>query len=223
MGSEAAPDTEFHLTGFKKFHNVAENPTETLVTRAMQYMKNNPLPYGTEIKTCTILETAGVGALDDLLGKFDEALLGKKNPAHNGGVLDGDKEVEASRQESPVVWIHLGVNSGATRFAVEQRAVNEATFRCPDEMGWQPDHLPIVAEDGDITAVRESKFAVGKIVCSLVNQGFDVVVSNDAGRKADGIPLCSSQSCGVLQRVLIERTSHILCFHLLPSALYRDC
>lgn len=34
--------------------------------------------------------------------------------------------------------VHMGVNSGASRFAVERRAVNEATFRCPDEMGWQP-------------------------------------------------------------------------------------
>lgn len=34
--------------------------------------------------------------------------------------------------------VHFGVNSGATRFAIEQQAVNEATFRCPDEMGWKP-------------------------------------------------------------------------------------
>lgn len=34
--------------------------------------------------------------------------------------------------------LHFGVNSGATRFAIEQQAVNEATFRCPDEMGWKP-------------------------------------------------------------------------------------
>jgi hypothetical protein len=40
-----------------------------------------------------------------------------------------------------VTWfiqLHFGVNSGATRFAIEHQAVNEATFRCPDEMGWKP-------------------------------------------------------------------------------------
>lgn len=37
--------------------------------------------------------------------------------------------------------VHFGVNSGATRFAIEQQAVNEATFRCPDEMGWKPQVL----------------------------------------------------------------------------------
>lgn len=36
------------------------------------------------------------------------------------------------------VQVHFGVNSGAIRFAIEQQAVNEATFRCPDEMGWKP-------------------------------------------------------------------------------------
>ncbi|XWS63679.1 hypothetical protein CRYUN_Cryun06bG0122300 [Craigia yunnanensis] len=34
--------------------------------------------------------------------------------------------------------LHLGVNSGAQKFALEHRAVNEATFCCPDELGWQP-------------------------------------------------------------------------------------
>jgi hypothetical protein len=34
--------------------------------------------------------------------------------------------------------IHFGVNSGAMRFALENQAVNEATFRCPDELGWKP-------------------------------------------------------------------------------------
>ena len=34
--------------------------------------------------------------------------------------------------------VHMGVNSGASKFAIERKAVNEATFRCPDEMGWQP-------------------------------------------------------------------------------------
>lgn len=34
--------------------------------------------------------------------------------------------------------LHLGVNSGALKFAIERQAINEATFRCPDELGWQP-------------------------------------------------------------------------------------
>jgi pyroglutamyl-peptidase len=39
---------------------------------------------------------------------------------------------------SLLLQLHLGVNSGALKFAIEKQAVNEATFRCPDELGWQP-------------------------------------------------------------------------------------
>ena len=37
-----------------------------------------------------------------------------------------------------LLQLHFGVNSGATKFAIERQAVNEATFRCPDELGWKP-------------------------------------------------------------------------------------
>lgn len=39
---------------------------------------------------------------------------------------------------NPIFQLHFGVNSGATRFAIERQAVNEANFRCPDELGWKP-------------------------------------------------------------------------------------
>lgn len=172
MGSEAAvPAIKFHLTGFKKFHNVPDNPTETLVKRTMEYMRNNPMPFGATIESCTVLETVGAGALEHLLSLLDDAL--NRDDIHTVGTPG---------QGSSIVWIHLGVNSGTTGLAIEQRAVNEATFRCPDEMGWQPDGLPIVEEDGDITHVRETKFPVSKIAGNLLKQGFDVVISNDAGR-----------------------------------------
>jgi hypothetical protein len=76
------------------------------------------------------------------------------------------------------------VNSGTTNFAVEWRAVNEATFQCADELGWQTQvwnsnftiativiqvvfftslkpsplcaqHAPIITEDGPISHIRE--------------------------------------------------------------------
>jgi len=34
--------------------------------------------------------------------------------------------------------LHFGANSGSHRFALEKQAVNEAAFRCPDELGWKP-------------------------------------------------------------------------------------
>ncbi|KAJ1437384.1 Peptidase C15, pyroglutamyl peptidase I-like superfamily [Sesbania bispinosa] len=51
--------------------------------------------------------------------------------------------------------LHFGVNSGATRFVIENQDVNEANFRCPDEMGWKPQKVPIVPSDGGISRIRE--------------------------------------------------------------------
>ncbi|KAH7292224.1 hypothetical protein KP509_29G057300 [Ceratopteris richardii] len=75
----------------------------------------------------------------------------------------------------------MGVNSGASKFAIERRAINEATFRCPDEMGWKPQRSPIVAADG-LSHVRETDFPVPELVDSLVKKGFNVALSDDAGR-----------------------------------------
>ncbi|KAG6554137.1 hypothetical protein Mapa_004053 [Marchantia paleacea] len=183
MGSEARapPAMKFNLTGFGKFHNVPENPSETIVKRAIEFMGDRPLPFGATIGGCTVLDTAGVGALDILQSILDEALVrdGRKKA---DAAIDATGQEDGASGPSPVVWVHLGVNGGATRFAIEQRAVNEATFRCPDEMGWEPEEVPIVAADGDITQIRETKFAVGKIADNLLKQGFDVAVSTDAGR-----------------------------------------
>ncbi|GAB4832543.1 hypothetical protein Ancab_006561 [Ancistrocladus abbreviatus] len=44
------------------------------------------------------------------------------------------------------IELHFGVNSGAARFAIEHQAVNEATFRCPDEMGWKPQLVALLRE-----------------------------------------------------------------------------
>ncbi|CAN0897296.1 Pyrrolidone-carboxylate peptidase [Linum grandiflorum] len=78
--------------------------------------------------------------------------------------------------------VHFGVNSGASKFAIENQAVNEATFRCPDEMGWKPQKLPIVPSDGEISQVRETALPVGEITKALAKKGYQVMISDDAGR-----------------------------------------
>lgn len=43
--------------------------------------------------------------------------------------------------------IHLGVDTTGTKIKLETGAVNEASFRCPDEDGWQPQGERIVSEN----------------------------------------------------------------------------
>nr|XP_007145027.1 hypothetical protein PHAVU_007G203800g [Phaseolus vulgaris]ESW17021.1 hypothetical protein PHAVU_007G203800g [Phaseolus vulgaris] len=142
MGSEGSPAavTTVYVTGFKKFHGVSENPTETIVNNLMEYLKKG-LPKGLVIGSCNILETAGQGAVVPLYQSLQSSITSKESE---------------SPTSNRIIWLHFGVNSGATRFAIERQAVNEATFRCPDEMGWKPQKVQIVPSDGPITRIRQN-------------------------------------------------------------------
>ncbi|KAF3954033.1 hypothetical protein CMV_020574 [Castanea mollissima] len=136
MGSEGplapAVAVTVHVTGFKKFHGISENPTETIVSNLKEYVKKKGLPKGLTLGSCFPL--------------------------------------------------HFGVNSGATRFAVEHQAVNEATFRCPDELGWKPQKVPIIPADGDISHTRQTSLPVEEITKALAKMGYEVMTSDDVGR-----------------------------------------
>ncbi|URD80361.1 Pyroglutamyl peptidase [Musa troglodytarum] len=127
---------------YAKFHGVSENPTEIIVRNLKGFMQKKGLPEGLVLGSCNVLEAAGEGALPRLYETLQLAVAGQRNETSNRG---------------QIIWLHLGVNSGATRFAIENQAVNEATFRCPDEMGWKPQRVPIVYSDGSIARVREEQ------------------------------------------------------------------
>ncbi|KAJ9186034.1 hypothetical protein P3X46_005592 [Hevea brasiliensis] len=167
MGSEGPPAVTIHVTGFKKFHGVSENPTETIVSNLNEYMKKKGLPKGLILGSCSVLETAGQGAVIPLYQTFQSAINTKDSESSTSG---------------RIIWLHFGVNSGAARFAIEHQAVNEATFRCPDEMGWKPQKVPIILSDGGISRVRETTLPVDDITKALVKKGYDVTTSDDAGR-----------------------------------------
>ncbi|KZV43678.1 pyroglutamyl-peptidase 1-like protein [Dorcoceras hygrometricum] len=167
MGSEGPTSSiTIHVTGFKKFHGVAENPTETIVNNLQDYLNKRGVPNGLIIGSCTILETAGQGAIVPLYQTLQSS-------------VNKDNTVSCC---SRVIWIHFGVNSGATKFALEYQAVNEATFRCPDEMGWKPQKVPIVPADGGVSRIRKTSLPVEDITKSLAKIGYEVMTSDDAGR-----------------------------------------
>ncbi|CAN1320868.1 Pyrrolidone-carboxylate peptidase [Linum perenne] len=148
MGSEGPKAVVIHVTGFKKFQGVSQNPTETIVNKLKDYVEKRGLPAGVTLGSCTILETAGDGARKMLYQTLESSTA-----------TNGDKNEQ-------VVWVHMGVNSGAVKFAIERQAVNEATFRCPDELGWQPN----------------TGCSVDEMLRFLKKKGFDVMISDDAGR-----------------------------------------
>ncbi|KAI3990185.1 hypothetical protein MKX01_029163 [Papaver californicum] len=97
MGSEVPPPAvTIHVTGFKRFHGVAESPTETIVSNLEQYLKRKGLPKGLVLGNCNVLETAAVKSLD-----FESSNSGQ------------------------TIWLHFGVNSGTTKFAIENQVTED--------------------------------------------------------------------------------------------------
>ncbi|CAL5421319.1 unnamed protein product [Camellia sinensis] len=244
MGSEGPKGVTIHVTGFKKFQGVAENPTETMVSNLKTFVGKRGLLAGVTLGSCTVLETAGDGALPmlykimelgvangnssneqvvwvglttrlfiilviDLWKQFGEIgnyfqiervknvvsiYLDKIKPMKEIGkgfhfhsaccssVISCQNHTETEARAERENRLHFGVNNGAVKFAIERQAVNEATFCCPDEFGWQPQQRPIVHEDGETSRARETSCPVEAILQFLKKKGFDATISDDAGR-----------------------------------------
>lgn len=94
MGSEGPSSVvTVHVTGFKKFHGVSDNPTETIVANLKQFMEKRGLPKGLVLGSCTILETAGQGAVANLYKVLQSAISGR------------EKELGSSATPSSIVWV----------------------------------------------------------------------------------------------------------------------
>ncbi|KAL3636355.1 hypothetical protein CASFOL_020902 [Castilleja foliolosa] len=163
MGSEGPRSVRINVTGFKKFQGVDQNPTEIIVNKLKEYVESIGTPARVNLGICKVLETAANGAISELYKVLE-----------SGIPTNSDNEI--------VVWLHLGLNSGLLRFAIERQAINEATFCCPDELGWQPQQYPIIPGDGGISRNRKTCFSVEAIVEFMNKKGFDTMISYDAGR-----------------------------------------
>lgn len=85
MGSEGPSPVTIHVTGFKKFHGVAENPTETIVSNLKDYVNKRGLSKGLILGSCNILETAGQGAIAPLYQTLQSAVAKDENGSSNSG------------------------------------------------------------------------------------------------------------------------------------------
>jgi len=88
MGSEGPKAVVVHVTGFKRFQGVADNPTETIVNNLKDFVEKRGLAAGVTLGSCTVLETAGQGALPTLVN-----------------VLESSVAVTNSEKNEQVVWV----------------------------------------------------------------------------------------------------------------------
>lgn len=149
------------VTGFGPFQGVERNPTSDLVQ---------------------LLEDYGHKLAEGCLGLIETHVL--EVSAHSVKQFL-ESEVYETHQcaQRPTVVVHLGVDTKAERLRLEWQAFNDATFRVPDEDGWQPDHKVIDSSLQHPWGTRLiTKLPISLIVESLQQKGYPVQSSQDAGR-----------------------------------------
>jgi pyroglutamyl-peptidase len=155
-----------HLSGFGEFHGVKFNPTEELIKQFPTYLQEHSIDSRIEIASTTVYETSAIGAVES----FEQ-------------VLQRQKAIEGSYPaDTKVFYLHLGVAATSETFLLEQVAWNEASFRCPDQRGWTPQDLPIIASNGTLTHCFKCQLPLDMLNEEMAAEGYPVKVSQDAGR-----------------------------------------
>jgi pyroglutamyl-peptidase len=144
--------TTLYLSGFSSFEGVEANPTEDVLRF---FSSCDPLvPHACVKESINVLEVS-TSAINDY---FDRVQVSSDN-----------------------ISIHLGVNSKATTFQLEQFAHNNMTFRVPDVKGFQPNNEPI-DDTQDLDNMCCTGFQVHDVCAKLKEEGFKCEVSEDPGR-----------------------------------------
>lgn len=138
----------FIVTGFGPFNGVPDNPTSILVKELPDYLQqsSSDIPDGDMLSACTetmIIETSAEAVRQEI-----ESLCQKLEPYPSAIVL------------------HLGVDASSKRFHLEKCAYNDATFRVPDEKGYQPTREPVV-ETCDLGTTLLTSFDVPSLVAMM--------------------------------------------------------
>lgn len=114
-----------------------------------------------------------------------ESVVEKLDMLSEECIISIDKCAAAENQPLLVVSIHLGVNYRGVKFQLECCAYNEATFRIPDELGFQPKKQCIVNRESldDCSWTDLNMDLLIRDLCACNNRWDDrVCLSTDPGR-----------------------------------------
>ena len=146
--------TSFVITGFGPFGGVAENPTTVIVRKLDSYLRSPSSPNRKDetskihkndrstvadlVKEYVILETSAQ-AVNETMERIQQD--------HCSSSCDSwKKETATTTTNRRIILLHLGVGR-SEGFRLESCAYNEATFRIPDQKGYQPTEQAIVSSD----------------------------------------------------------------------------
>uniref|UniRef100_A0A7S2UIW6 Pyroglutamyl-peptidase I n=1 Tax=Attheya septentrionalis TaxID=420275 RepID=A0A7S2UIW6_9STRA len=171
------PRLSFLVTGFGPFRDAPENPSTVIVTKLVCYLKereavateqNNDRTLLSSVTTTKIFETAALTVRSELDAIFEQL-----------------PETDGEKQSDIIVILHLGVNYRGKSFQIERYAYNDATFRIPDEKGYQPTGECLLPEERkkELGFQMETTLRVGDLCNDMIERGF---TNNDDQSTAAG-------------------------------------
>jgi pyroglutamyl-peptidase len=175
--SPAAEDdhasVRFVVTGFGPFGGVPENPTTILIERVLEYLRSHNSPLASMTET-VLLETSAEGSRTEI-DRIKERI---------------ETTSKGETKEIKVLLLHLGVNYKGKSFQLESCAYNDASFRIPDERGYQPEGISIMGDNFEVGTSLDTLLDVSTLVDEMndaiaVNEGIcgaPAVISTDPGR-----------------------------------------
>jgi pyroglutamyl-peptidase len=153
MTTPTKTKTTFIITGFGPFGTVEENPTTVIIRRLDTYLRSSVVNCGDEIANLVyeyiIMETSAQDVSKTMNRLRDTTIAKLKQKLHDEEEKqdqDVNKNKNNKRQRQRIILLHLGV-ARTTSFRLESCAYNEATFRIPDQCGYQPKQELIIQED----------------------------------------------------------------------------
>ena len=165
------PFVSFILTGFGPFGGVPDNPTSIIVNGMKEYLtcssssskinrddnddnrsenwKKELLPH---LQHCLVLETSAHAVKeafhdnddDNDGGRGEIANLVRENLTKTTTTTRTTTSKHSTTTPIITVLLHLGVNYQGTQIQLEECSYNDATFRIPDQRGYQPYKEPII-------------------------------------------------------------------------------
>uniref|UniRef100_A0A7S1SU77 Pyroglutamyl-peptidase I n=1 Tax=Tetraselmis chuii TaxID=63592 RepID=A0A7S1SU77_9CHLO len=156
----------FVVTGFSRFSDVVDNPTEWITQNLGRYLSDRRSTAKVDgYKVLRVSAKSTRHWIQEQLGR------------------DCSQVGVASAPAERVIMIHLGLNVTTRHFDLERMAYNCADFRCPDEDGWEPKEKLI--EDNHARTIgssRQTTLPLDNVAARLKGRGHPVHVSTDPGR-----------------------------------------
>lgn len=175
----------FVVTGFGPFAGVPDNPTSTLVSCLRNKAKQ------LSIRETLVFDTSADAVEKEVRGIYSR-LSRRECPNSSNGADNEDSEMLPTHNS--VVVLHMGVNYKGNQMQLEQCAYNDATFRVPDNNGYQPQGKCILENSTAHGHCLQTTLDLEEICNELHRQqGCSICcISNDPGRFVCNYTYCLS-------------------------------